>query len=71
MNHITSINKGKPNNLLVTNASMICVVFSACCEAGVYVSARAPEIKPYFSCAISDDISLPLSENICSSLAVS
>ncbi len=51
--HMSSKKIGNPNTLLVTMESMIAVFLFCSLLPGVYVSFKAPEIKPYFSSVIA------------------
>ena len=54
MNVITARKIGNPNSLFVTMVSMMCVELTRACSSDFSsVSARAPDMKPYFSSAMA------------------
>ncbi len=70
MANIIKRNIGKPNSLLVTNASIIRVESFVSASPLTRVSARAPAMNPYFSSAIAEETSSFRTVSIrCSSLS--
>ena len=57
ISHIMARNIGNPNSLLVTNVSIIFVVFSSFTMLPSMVSASAPWMKPYLSADMVEAIS--------------
>ncbi len=59
MNVIMAMNIGKPNSLLVTIVSMMCVELAVGFSSFTIVSASAPAMNPYFSSAMAAVMSIP------------